>query len=145
MSSCTRCDREEKRGGRSWADVFGLGFSGLCIAHCLALPVLVAGLPLWPALAAWHGGAHVLFLALIAPTTLLAMWVGFRRHGSFGPMSMLAGGLLIVITAQIVGHSVAGASSETALTVAGSSLLVAGHWRNWASSRKHARQCNKRG
>jgi hypothetical protein len=143
MGSCGKCDRERRaRSGK--LDVLGLGFSGLCIVHCLALPVLIAALPLWPGLVAWHAGLHVVFLGLIVPTTLVAMWFGYRRHGSIGPMSILAAGLLVIILAEVVGHGLGFESSESAMSIAGSTLLVAGHWRNYTSSRRHISTCSSR-
>jgi hypothetical protein len=136
MKSCRHCQRDE-RGPVAWPDLVGAGFSGLCLAHCLALPIVFVALPLWPGLAAWHSGMHVVFVGLIFPTTLLAMWIGFKRHGSLGPLSVLATGLLIVLTAEVLGHgAVSSIHAETALSVTGSTLLVAGHWRNWTSARR---------
>jgi hypothetical protein len=118
-------------------DVLGVGFSSLCIVHCLALPVAITVLPLWPSSIDLHGAGELFLLALIIPTTLIAMWVGYRRHGSRRPLLILAAGLAIVIAAQAA-HGIADeVYPETVLTVTGSSLLVAGHWRNWRSSRKH--------
>lgn len=143
MGSCGQCERERRPKG-GMPDVLGLGFSGLCVVHCLALPVLVAALPLWPGLIAWHAGFHLVFLTLIVPTTLVAMWFGYRRHGSLGPMSILAAGLLVIILSEVIGHGMGFQASETAMSVAGSTLLVAGHWRNYTSSRRHIPTCSTR-
>lgn len=132
MSSCTKCDPVDRS---RWVDALGVGFSSLCVVHCLALPVAIAVLPLWPAAMHWHEAGHLIFIALIVPTTAVAMWIGYRRHGCLGPLSFLAAGLLVVIGAQAVHGMPHQLYTETAMTVAGSSLLVAGHWRNYRFSR----------
>ncbi|WP_413894670.1 MerC family mercury resistance protein [Pantoea ananatis] len=52
--------------------------SGLCLLHCLALPLLAAALPLFGvwAEAEW---VHVVFVAIAAPLAGLALWRGHRR------------------------------------------------------------------
>lgn len=112
-------------------DRLGISLSGVCAVHCLALPVLLALLPLWPVAAQVHAWLHALFAIVIIPTTLAAMWYGYRRHGSTGTLSLLGIGLLVVLAALVVGHENGGLVSETVITLAGSSLLIFGHWRNW--------------
>ncbi|MFM8819903.1 MAG: MerC family mercury resistance protein [Phenylobacterium sp.] len=61
-------------------DAFALGVSGLCFGHCLALPVLGAILPFVGALAHLEW-IHVLFLAVVAPASLVALFLtGGWRH-----------------------------------------------------------------
>ncbi len=119
----------------SGLDRLGLSLSSICVVHCLALPVGLAFLPLWPVAAQAHQWLHITFAIVIAPTTLTAMWYGYRRHGSFGTLSLLGTGLLIVLTALLVGHGAPGSEvAETVVTLSGSSLLILGHWRNWSST-----------
>lgn len=113
-------------------DRLGLGLSGLCIVHCLALPVGLALLPLWPVAAQIHIWLHAVFAVVIVPTTLAAMWYGYRRHGSYGTLSLLGLGLITVLAALLIGHEAPGEVTETLVTLSGSSLLILGHWRNWS-------------
>jgi hypothetical protein len=111
-------------------DRVGIGISGVCMVHCLLLPVLLATLPLWPLAEALHGGLHVAFAVLLVPTTLLAGRSGYRKHRQRGVLVLLVGGLVVVIAASVLGHEMPGAFAETSLTLLGSGLLVGGHWRN---------------
>lgn len=123
-------------------DRLGLSLSGICIVHCLALPVGLALLPLWPAALHLHEWLHFVFAIVIVPTTAIAMWYGYRRHGSIGIVSLLGVGLLVVLSALLIGHSTPVLQvTETMVTLAGSSLLILGHWRNW----KYTGSCGMHG
>lgn len=112
-------------------DRLGLGLSGLCMVHCLLLPVAVALLPLWPALEEVHEGFHLLLAVVLIPTTLFAMRSGYRHHRDRGILGVLAGGLFVVVVVALFGHDVLGNLAATGLTLVGSVLLITGHWRNW--------------
>lgn len=112
-------------------DMAAIGLSGLCMVHCLALPVLAASLPV---LGSWvHAEwAHWLFVGLAAPISLLA----FVRASSFGlPRGSIA---LAVLGISGLVAGVAGWPSheaETVMTVVGSGLLAAAHILNWQRMR----------
>lgn len=110
-------------------DRFGMGLSGLCAVHCLLLPSALFLLPLWPAVGVLHAWLHPVLAAVVAPTTLLAMWEGFRRHRCTATLALLGLGLLLVLAA-LAAHEALGARGETLLNLAGSGLLIAGHWCN---------------
>ncbi|GIV57182.1 MAG: MerC domain-containing protein [Bacteroidetes bacterium] len=112
-------------------DRLGIGISGLCMIHCLLLPVVLALAPLWPMAEDLHAWLHPVFALLLVPTTLLAMAHGYRRHHDRRIVLWLSVGLVIVLVAGVLGHRMPGAFTETALTVTGSVVLIAGHWRNW--------------
>ncbi len=115
-------------GARSW-DRLGIGLSGLCAVHCLLTPLALATLSLWPVAFDPDAWLHPIFAALLIPPMLMAIRLAVRhRHGRHIPL-LLGGGLILVLAAMVVGD-VAGAMSEAAVTVLGSSLLITGHWRN---------------
>lgn len=102
----------------------GMGLSGLCLAHCLLLPFLLAAAPL--ALIAWlpRGLAESEWFhaALIAPVVLVS-----------GPALLRGGGwrvaaLVLSVSALIGALFVASETLEVALTVAGATALLAAHW-----------------
>lgn len=117
-------------------DFAAIGLSGLCLVHCLALPLLAASLPL---LGTWSE-AEWLHLALVlaaAPISLFAL----MRPGSRGlPWGLVALAWLGVgaLTAGALGWP--RESSETLITVAGSLLLATAHVLNWRRSR-HPHGC----
>ena len=115
-------------GARSW-DRLGIGLSGLCAVHCLLTPLALAMLSLWPVAFDPDAWLHPIFAALLIPTTLMAIRLTVRhQHVRHIPL-LLGGGLILVLAAMVVGH-LAGAMSEAAVTVLGSSLLITGHWHN---------------
>lgn len=116
-------------------DGLAMSLSGLCLVHCLALPVLALGLPILGifAEAEW---VHWLLVGLAAPVSMLAL-LGASAHRSWGLVAVALIGLCLLL---------AGAAGwpdhdwETALTVAGGLVLASVHWANWRRTRHvHAR------
>lgn len=112
----------------SLLDASAISLSGLCLAHCLALPLVAAFSPL---LATWAEAewVHGLLIGIAAPLSALALW----RRGQRLPVIALAlAGLSLM--ALGVAHW-PGKDLETPLTVAGSLLLAGSHILNW---RRHS-------
>lgn len=114
-------------------DAGAIALSGLCLLHCLALPLLAAMLPLmgvW-AEAEW---VHALFVAIAAPVTGFALWRAHRQH----PLPVLAitgalAGLLLLLAGAVGWPS---HEAETPMTVVGSLLLASTHvWNAWRRHR----------
>ena len=117
-------------------DLSALSLSGLCLAHCLALPMLAITLP---ALGSWAQAewVHAVFVAFAIPITSLALWRAHRAHPLPGAMIVLAGaGLLLLLLGALEWPSHA---LETPVTVAGSLLLATAHIWNW---RRHDTHCD---
>ena len=106
-------------------DSLAIGVSGLCVIHCLALPLMASLLPLagvW-AEAEW---VHWLFVAIAAPVSL---WAFSRPETRSWPLAILAvSGLALLVAgaAEFPSHD-----WETGLTVAGGLLLAGAHTLNW--------------
>jgi len=116
-------------------DGLAMSLSGLCLVHCLALPVLALSLPILGifAEAEW---VHWLLVGLAAPVSMLAL-LGASARRSWGLVATALIGLCLLL---------AGAAGwpdhdwETALTVAGGLVLASAHWANWRRTRHvHAR------
>lgn len=103
-----------------WLDFASMGLSGLCVVHCLLLPLLVAALPFLSFFSDNENVHKVLILTAI-PLSALALWRsgGWRRTGVTAPMAM--GLLLLALAAFLVELD----PYEAALSVIGA-LLVAG-------------------
>ena len=101
-------------------DVAGIALSLLCIVHCLAIPLLATGALAWAASERVHLGLTIALCLVV----VLAAVPGYRRHRRAVAPALLALGLVLLVAA------VGGAADETALTVAGSGVLVAGHGLN---------------
>jgi hypothetical protein len=106
-------------------DGIAVSASLLCLAHCLALPLLAASLPALGMFVAHSLLVHALLLILAVPLGVWALARGRPRAG-WWPLAL---GLL--------GFSLMGAAllsaplGERWLTVAGVSLVAIAHWGNW--------------
>ncbi|MDH5832395.1 MerC domain-containing protein [Luteimonas kalidii] len=116
-------------------DASAIGLSGLCLVHCLLLPVAAA---LLPALA-FVGEAewlHLAFVAVALPLAGLALVRAHRRRPLPPALFGLAAAGLSGLGAGALGwptHAL-----ETPLTVGGSLALASAHLWNWRR-RPHAR------
>ncbi|MEX0593850.1 MAG: MerC domain-containing protein [Balneolaceae bacterium] len=118
-------------------DRFGIGVSVVCAIHCLLFPVVVALLPVWPALGGHYHWVHPLFLILILPTVFYA---ARRSHYDRKILRWLLGGLLLVTVGWVAGHLLHWYRVEPLLTLLGSVALVWGHWKNY----RHHQACTNR-
>lgn len=111
-------------------DASAISLSGLCMVHCLALPIAAAFLPL---LGAWaHADwVHVAFLAAAAPVSLVAL----GRSGAWRDARILLLALagLLLLTMGVLGWP--SEASETTVTVLGGLSLSLAHLINW---KRHA-------
>ena len=115
----------QPRSAPAVGDAFAIGLSGLCLAHCLALPLLAGLLPLagaW-AEAEW---IHWLFAAVAAPVSLWTLVRPTDRAAGVVVLALAGLTLLFAGAAGFPAHDL-----ETPLTVAGGLLLAAAHIINW--------------
>ncbi len=103
-------------------DGSAIGLSGLCLAHCLALPVAAAFFPL---LGVWSEAewVHVTFVALAAPLSAGALVLTRPRKPA--AIALAAAGLALLVAALSY------PAAETLMTVAGGLALAVGHVVNW--------------
>ncbi len=107
-------------------DVAAVGLSGLCLIHCLALPLLSAFLPVAGAIAEAEW-VHTAFVLAAWPVSGSAIWRSLSRK-SLWPFSTAAGAGLIVLTAAAFVEALH--DHETLLTVIGAIVLAGAHlWR----------------
>ena len=117
----------------SLLDRTAIALSGLCLVHCLALPVVVALLPFLGQFGDEHLHAEVLIVVL--PVSLVAFLLGYRRHRNVPVVACgLAGALLLLIGGTVV-HDSFGIWADRIVTVAASLMLAASHYRNNRLSR----------
>ncbi|WP_115515014.1 MULTISPECIES: MerC family mercury resistance protein [Xanthomonas] len=125
------------RATASLLDTSAIALSGLCLLHCLALPLLAVALPL---LGAWSRAewVHVVFAAAAVPLSGFALWSTHRRHALPAPVWALAG---LGLAGLALGASgIAGGTLGTPITVTGSLLLASAHLLN-LRLRRSAGQC----
>ena len=120
-----------RRAREDWLDRGALAASGLCLLHCLLLPVVLALLPALETAAGTRPWFHQLLFALIVPTSGLALVLGWLRRRIRTAFLMGASGVGLLLTGMLAGEG----SGETIATVCGSLLLAGAHVINWRSRR----------
>jgi hypothetical protein len=111
-------------------DSAGIFASGLCIAHCLLLPLVASILPLFIGEALLQPAVHFGMLATVVPIALVALIRGYRGHGQIFVLAAGAIGLLGLLTAHPVAHTLGGHGWERLLTVVGGVFLSGAHLLN---------------
>jgi hypothetical protein len=104
-------------------DLAAIGLSGLCLLHCLALPLVASLLPLAGAWAE-HAWVHWAFAWTAAPISLWAL----TRRPALAPMVLGGIGLALLFAgaAELPSHE-----TETLTTVAGGIIVATAHLLNW--------------
>jgi len=118
-----------------WLDGTAVALSALCLVHCLALPLVVAGLPFFAQFSEGH--LHAQVLVVVLPLSVIALSIGFRRHRDLRIITAGALGILLLATGATFAHTQLGLTADRAFTIAGSLLLATAHWKN--SSRELSR------
>lgn len=104
--------------------------SGLCIVHCIALPVFLL---VFPTLTLWHvddEAFHLVMLYLVVPISLLALISGYRQHKKHHLLGLGLSGLMVLAISAFVDHDVIGHHGELLLTVTGSIMVALSHYYN---------------
>jgi uncharacterized membrane protein YGL010W len=111
----------------------GMALSGLCLVHCLVMPLLVAAAPvmLLAAIPAGWLEAEWFHAALVVPVVLVSGPVLWRSGGLRTGVLVAA---LIALTAALF---VASERLETGLTAAGALSLLAAHWLTLRQRKAH--------
>lgn len=117
-------------GAQRWLDGVAIAGSLACMAHCLALPLVIAALP---ALSSWlevSEDLHVWMLMAAVPFSTFVLWRHSWRQGRPVPLVMGVAGLAGMVAAL----AFEGSPLEAVLTGAGAIVLVSAHIFNWRGS-----------
>ncbi|MFM7403418.1 MAG: MerC domain-containing protein [Erythrobacter sp.] len=114
----------------------GIGLSLLCLVHCLALPLLVASLPLvaLDALPEALRENEWFHAALIVPVVLVSGPVLLRGH----PGGLRTGLVLAGFAALIGALFVDSEAGEKIMTVCGAALLMSAHVARLRAVHRHS-------
>ena len=109
-------------------DRFAIALSGLCLLHCLLIPVIVVVAPAVSALVlGTETTVHWIFLAFAVPTSCWALVRGFtRRHDLRALVSGLVGLFVMFLGVSHLFHP----ALEVPVTVVGVGLVVVAHVLN---------------
>jgi len=116
-------------------DRIAIALSAVCIVHCLAIPLLVALVPL---AAIGLGGAHfhALMLWLVVPVSAGGFVLGVRVHRRWDVVVIGAAALALLALAGTHGHHHWPAAAEALVSIAASLALAAAHWINFREVRR---------
>lgn len=119
-------------------DIWGMIISGLCIVHCMAVPLVLL---LAPTIAAQffpsEDWTHVILLAFILGVAGISFVSGYRVHGQWRPVAWLVAGLSLVVYATFFAHKQLGHYFEPIFAIAGSACLIRAHILN-----HHCKKCH---
>ena len=118
------------------ADRLSIGLSCLCIVHCLLLPVAFVAFPMLASLAVADEMFHQVLVMFVLPFSLVALFMGYRRHHQTKILGWGILGLIVLVMALLLGHDLLGEYGEVLLTVMGSLLIAYSHIRNFVVSKQ---------
>jgi hypothetical protein len=116
-------------------DQIAIALSAICIVHCLALPIVIAVLPIAAISFGNSEHFHGLMLWLVVPTSFVGFLMGYRLHRRSGIVALGAVGVVVLGGAAIWGHGAWSEVLEVSVSVAGSLLLATAHWQNFRAVR----------
>jgi len=117
-------------------DRVAIALSTICIVHCLAMPFVIALLPVTAFALGGDGHFHSLMLWFVVPTSVLGFGLGLRVHRRIDIVAMGAVAIAALAVTALWGHSEWDPSVEVLASVAASVLLAAAHWRNFREVRR---------
>ncbi|MCP1727686.1 hypothetical protein J2T60_001686 [Natronospira proteinivora] len=117
-------------------DYAAICLSGLCVVHCLALPVMAAALPWIAALGLANEWFHLGMLLLVVPLSVYALGRAWWVNGHLMPLALGLPGLGLMVVAPLEFLAWHSEAREQALTLLGAAVLSGAHLLNlWNSFR----------
>ena len=114
-------------------DNMAVALSGICLVHCLTLPVLIALLPFMSQFGEGH--FHVQMLLVVLPVSILAFLMGFRRHRVKSVIAWGGVGMLLLVLGGTVVHDSFGLIADRTMTICAALILSLAHFFNNRFSR----------
>ena len=118
----------------NWLDGAAVGLSALCLIHCLALPLVVAGLPFLAQFAEGH--LHKQMLVIVLPLSIVALGLGFRHHRNARIVVAGVVGMTLLTIGATVAHEQWGLAADRTFTITGALVLAAAHFYNSVQTRE---------
>jgi hypothetical protein len=118
-------------------DKFGMLLSGLCLIHCLCLPLLAVALPFLGSFVTDNPAIHYGFAMFAVPIGMIAFIPGYRQHHKLGILALGLLGLSLLVSALIWGEH-----WEHQLTILGGLCLVTAHVYNYKSLNRCQCSCS---
>ena len=116
-------------------DIAAIMLSGLCMLHCLALPIAITLFPILQVTLLQETYFHAIMLILILPASLIALTIGCRQHRDRSVMVLGGIGLVTLTLTALFGHDVLGHDGERLATTVGGVILALAHIQNFRACR----------
>jgi len=110
-------------------DRFGMVLSATCVVHCVLTPVLLSSSVVLAHLLPGEERTHRV-LAMLVAMGAIALVRGFRVHGRWSILAMMAMGLGFIFFGAWFGEDLPSHGWEIAVTLAGSGLMIVAHRKN---------------
>lgn len=117
-------------------DRIAIALSTICIVHCLAMPFVIALLPLAAFAVGGDGHFHTLMLWFVVPTSVVGFGLGVRVHRRADIVALGVVAIAALAATALWGHAAWEPTLEVFVNVAASILLAAAHWRNFREVRR---------
>ena len=112
------------------ADKFAMTISFACVVHCFFVPsFIILSSGVFP-LALDNEVVHKLIVLIAVPVSIFSLYLGYKNHKTFFFILVGIFGLVLLITAVILGESILGEWGEKGFTLLGSIFVAFAHFRN---------------
>ena len=128
-------DSQPNNRRRKYLDTAAVFLSGVCMLHCLALPIALTILPIVNVTLVDESTFHLLMVAVILPVSVIALTIGCRQHKDKLTLILGSVGLVILTLTAIFGHNLLGLTGERIVTSIGGLILAAAHIQNYSCCR----------
>ena len=124
------------------SDKFAMSFSAICMIHCLFAPSLIVLSYSSLALTLESELIHKVILLITIPVSIFAISLGYKNHTNNSIIFTGIAGLTILISALLIGESI-DENAELIMTIIGSILVIACHYRNYKICKKINCDCHE--
>lgn len=112
-------------------DLLAVSISGLCVIHCLLMPLALIMFPILSGSLFAGEDFHRFLVWVILPTSSAAFLLGCRRHKDNKVLLLGILGMFVLVSSAFWGHDLVGELGERLFTVLGGLVLAAAHLRNF--------------
>ncbi|MEP1445747.1 MAG: MerC domain-containing protein [Paraglaciecola sp.] len=123
---------------QTWLDRLSISASTVCAIHCAAMPTILALFPTLSFLPSDDHAFHEALVWLIVPMSLLAVFMGCKKHKDKAVLIGILSGLTLLVSTAFFAHDLVGEVGEKVATVVATFILAIAHWRNYSLCRKRS-------